>query len=310
MTTGETQSPSGTGASPDMASTLAGQRREFLKAGVPDLRARKASLKRLRAGILAHRKDLNEAVSADFGHRSHYETEIMETVVTIQAIDYLLRNTGRFMKSERRRVEVAYKSGRAYIEYQPKGIVGIMAPWNYPFSLTMIPLATALAAGNRAMLKPSEFTPRTSGLIRRLLAEVFAPEEVAVVLGGAEIGAAFSALPFDHLLFTGSTKVGRLVMKAASANLVPLTLELGGKSPAIIGRGEVTAEAVKSLVFGKLSNAGQTCIAPDYVMVHGDDLDRFVELYDETVRHAYPDGPTGKDYSSIVSDGQIGRAHV
>jgi len=292
---------------PDMAALLCRQRDAFVTMGAPALTARKAALRRLRSAILVHRKELNEAVNADFGHRSHYETEVMETVVTIQAIDYLLRNTKRFMKPERRRVEFAYKSGRAHIEYQPKGVVGIMAPWNYPFSLTMIPLATALAAGNRAMLKPSELTPRTSELMLRLIAEIFSPDEVAVVLGGPEAGAAFSALPFDHLLFTGSTKVGRLVMKAASDNLVPVTLELGGKSPAIIGKRAVTPQAVKSIVFGKLSNAGQTCIAPDYLMLHKDDVESFVTLYDDAVRHAYPEGPTGKDYSSIVNDGHYAR---
>ncbi|WP_197716860.1 coniferyl aldehyde dehydrogenase [Mesorhizobium sp. DCY119] len=294
-------------ATAGMASLLARQREAFLHAGAPDTRARKGGLRRLRAAILAHRNALNEAVSADFGHRSHYETEIMEIVVTVQAIDYLLRNTKRFMKPERRHVAISYKAGRAHVEYQPRGVVGVMAPWNYPFSLTMIPLATALAAGNRVMLKPSELTPRTSHVIREMLAGAFAPEEVAVVLGGPEVGAAFSGLAFDHLLFTGSTKVGRLVMKAASDNLVPLTLELGGKSPAIVGRGEVTPRTVKSIVFGKLANAGQTCIAPDYLLLHHDDLEAFVALFDATVGDAYPDGPTGKDYSSIVSDGHYDR---
>ncbi len=261
----------------------------------------------MRAAILANRREFSEAVSADFGHRSHYETEIMEVVVTIQAIDYLLRNTKRFMKPERRHVAITYKLGRAHIEYQPKGVVGVMAPWNYPIMLAMIPLATALAAGNRVMLKPSELTPRTSAIIRETLAKAFPAEEVAVVLGGPEVGAAFSGLAFDHMLFTGSTKVGHLVMKAASANLVPLTLELGGKSPAIIARGEVTPRNVKSIVFGKLSNAGQTCIAPDYMMLHGDDLQAFVTLYASTVSNAYPDGPTSKDYSSIISDGHYNR---
>jgi len=290
-----------------MAAVLAGQRAAFIRDGAPTARDRKMKLRRLRAAIIAHRAVLAEAVSADFGHRSRYETEIMEIVVTVQAIDYLLRHTKRFMKPERRHVALTYKLGRAYVEYQPKGVVGVMAPWNYPFSLTMIPLATALAAGNRVMLKPSELTPRTSEVIRGMLAEVFSPEEVTVVLGGQDAGAAFSGLPFDHLLFTGSTKVGRLVMKAASDNLVPLTLELGGKSPAIIARGAVTPQAVKSIVFGKLSNAGQTCIAPDYLLLHRDDLDAFTSLYDATVGKAYPDGPTGADYSSIVNDGHYDR---
>ncbi|KAK0360493.1 hypothetical protein LTR94_027092, partial [Friedmanniomyces endolithicus] len=160
----------------------------------------------------------------------------------------------------------------------------------------------ALAAGNRALLKPSELTPRTSAVLKRLLEDAFTPEEVAVVLGGPEVGAAFSALPFDHLLFTGSTPVGRRVMAAASENLVPVTLELGGKSPAVIARGHVNARTLGSLVFGKLANAGQTCVAPDYALVHEDDLETFVGGYDAAVARAYPEGPTGADYTSIVNE--------
>ena len=182
-----------------------------------------------------------------------------------------------------------------------------MAPWNYPFALTFIPLATALAAGNRAMLKPSELTPRTSEVMRRMLAETFPSEEVAVVLGGPEVGAAFSGLPFDHLLFTGSTQVGRKVMKAASDNLVPVTLGLGGKSSAIVARGHVDGRTMSSIVFGKLSNGGQTCVAPDYALVHEDDLDAFVAQYDAAVARFYPGGPTSPDYTSIVSDRHFDR---
>lgn len=295
------------GATPAIAPVLQAQREAFQRDGAPGVRARIAGLKRLRAAIVAHRGALADAVSADFGNRSRYETDIMEVVVTVQAIDYLIRRTPRFMRPERRHVSLSYRSGRAHVEYQPKGVVGIMAPWNYPCSLTMIPLATALAAGNRVMIKPSELTPRTSVVIRDMLAGAFAPEEVAVVLGGAEVGAAFSALPLDHLLFTGSTKVGRSVMRAASENLVPVTLELGGKSPLIIAKGAVTASAVKSVVFGKLSNAGQTCIAPDYALVHRDDREAFIALYDRAVREAYPAGPTGRDYSTVVNDAHYAR---
>lgn len=287
---------------PDMASLLERQRSAFLRDGPPDLAGRKRRLKRLRAAILAHRRDIRDAVSADFGHRSRHETDVLELTVVVQSIDYLSRNLRRFMRPERRHVALVYRSGRAWVEYQPKGVVGVMAPWNYPVSLTLIPLATALAAGNRAMLKPSELTPRTSAVIRDMLAEAFPPEQVATVLGGPDVGAAFSGLPFDHLLFTGSTQVGRKVMRAASDNLVPLTLELGGKSPVIVARGHVNSTTMGSIVFGKLSNAGQTCVAPDYALVHEDDLDAFVTLYDATVARFYPQGPTGADYTSIVSD--------
>ncbi len=285
-----------------MAMMLHRQRKAFLDDGVPGLKERKDRLKRLRAAVLAHRAELESAICADFGNRSRYETGIMELMGTVQAIDYLTRNLRRFMQRERRHVGLSYRTGRAYVEYQPLGVVGIMAPWNYPFSLTIIPLATAFAAGNRAMIKPSELTPRTSETIRRMLAGAFAAEEVAVVQGGVETGAAFSALAFDHLLFTGSTAVGRKVMKAASENLVPLTLELGGKSPAIVARGHANARTMKSLVYGKLSNAGQTCVAPDYAFVHEDDLERFISLYQETVAAFYPCGPTDPDYTSIISE--------
>jgi len=285
-----------------MTITLRQQRTAFHRDGAPGITERKNRLKRLRAVVIAHRLELENAISADFGNRSRYETAIMELMGVVQSIDYLVRHLRRFMKREHRHVAFSYRSGRAYVEHQPLGVIGIMAPWNYPLSLTIIPLATALAAGNRAMIKPSELTPRTSELIQRMLASAFALEEVAVVLGGPEVGQAFSALAFDHLLFTGSTQVGRKVMRAASENLVPVTLELGGKSPAIVARGHANAQSVRSLVFGKLSNAGQTCVAPDYALVHEDDLDRFVALYKETVAAFYPNGPTDSDYTSIISE--------
>lgn len=291
----------------DAADLLARQRSAFLRDGPPSLAQRKARLARLRALVLANRETVQEAISADFGHRSHHETDIMELVGVIQSIDYLTRNLRRFTKPERRHVGIVSRSGRAWVEYQPKGVVGVMAPWNYPFSLTFIPLATALAAGNRVMLKPSEMTPRTSELIWRMLADTFPADEVAVVLGGPEAGAAFSGLPFDHLLFTGSTQVGRKVMKAASDNLVPVTLELGGKSPVIVARGHVNERTMGSIVFGKLSNGGQTCVAPDYAFVHEDDLETFVTQFDAAVARSYPEGPTGRDYTSIISDRHYAR---
>ncbi|WP_460481908.1 coniferyl aldehyde dehydrogenase [Comamonas humi] len=285
-----------------MAALLHRQRSAFLQEEPPSLALRKARLARLRAAVLTHREALKDAVSADFGHRSRHETDIMELSCVIQAIDYLSSHLRRFMKRERRHVHLFYRSARAYVEYQPLGVVGVMAPWNYPISLTLVPLATALAAGNRAMLKPSELTPRTSEALRRMLAKAFREEEVAVVLGGPEIGAAFSALPFDHLLFTGSTQVGRKVMRAASDHLVPLTLELGGKSPAIVARGHVNGRTLQSLVYGKLSNAGQTCVAPDYALVHEDDLEAFIAQYAATVQRFYPDGLSSADYTTIASN--------
>lgn len=283
------------------------QRKAFLQSEPPTLSQRKAKLKKLRDALIRYRSELQTAVSDDFGHRSPHETDVMELVGIVQSIDYLSKNLRRFMRPERRHVSVFYRSATAHVEYQPKGVIGVMAPWNYPISLTLIPLATALAAGNRAMLKPSELTPRTSEVIQRMLAEIFPSNEVAVILGGPEIGAEFSALAFDHLLFTGSTPVGRKIMKTASDNLVPLTLELGGKSPAIVAKGHVNQRTLTSIVYGKLSNSGQTCVAPDYVFVHEGDLEAFIQQYDATVKRFYPNGPDTPDYTSIVNERHYSR---
>ena len=174
----------------------------------------------------------------------------------------------------------------------------MISPWNYPVNLSLMPVVTAIAAGNRVMLKPSKYTPVTNALLTAMIAELYPEEQVTVVSGD---GSAFSSLGFDHLVFTGSSAVGRAVMKAASENLVPVTLELGGKSPAIVARGRVTDKTVESIVFGKLLSGGQTCIAPDYALVHESEVDTFVQRYNALVKAAYPDGPTSVDYTSIVS---------
>ncbi len=285
----------------DAERLLERQRDAFIRHEIPDLHERLEKLDRLRWVVIAHRAEIEEAINADFGNRSRHETDLMELAGVVQAIDYLKKNLRKFMRAERRHVGALFRAGKALVEQQPKGVIGIMAPWNYPFSLTLIPLATALAAGNRAMLKPSELTPRTSELIKRIVAQVFSEEEVAVVLGGVEVGAAFSRLAFDHLLFTGSTQVGRQVMRAASENLVPVTLELGGKSPAVLARGHIDSRTMGSIVFGKLSNAGQTCVAPDYVLVHEEDIDEFIAQFHSAVSRTYPEGPCSRDYTSIAS---------
>ncbi|WBU61662.1 coniferyl aldehyde dehydrogenase [Paracoccus albus] len=286
----------------DPADILQLQRSAFLQGDPPDLAQRRADLKKLRQAIIANRARIESAISVDFGHRSPHETALMEIVPTVQGIDYLRRNLRRFMRPERRHVALTYQSGRAYVAYQPLGVVGVVSPWNYPLSLAMMPLATALAAGNRVMVKPSEYTPETSSLMAEILADNFAQDQVAVINGDAEVGAAFTALPFDHLLFTGSTQVGRAVMKAASENLVPVTLELGGKSPAIIAPGHATEENVANIAFGKLANAGQTCIAPDYVLLQADDVENFRSAYVKAVSQMYPGGAESKDYSAIIND--------
>ena len=184
----------------------------------------------------------------------------------VQGIDYLERNLRRFMRPARRHIALDMRLGSNRIEYQPLGVVGIISPWNYPVNLSLMPVVTAIAAGNRVMLKPSKLTPATNAVLASMFSELFPEEQVAIVSGD---GSAFSSLPFDHLVFTGSTAVGRAVMKAASENLVPVTLELGGKSPTIVAKGSVRDRTVSAIVWGKLLSGGQTCIAPDYALVHG-----------------------------------------
>ena len=285
---------------------LANQRAAFLHDGPPTLEQRRADLDRLRQALLARRSEIEAALSADFGHRSAHETTMFELMTVVEGIRYLHKKLRRWMKPQRRHVAIHFKPAHAYVQYQPLGVVGIMSPWNYPLSLALMPLATALAAGNRALIKPSEFTPATSALLDALVTDLFPPEQVAVVQGDAAVGAAFSTLPFDHLLFTGSTNVGRAVMRAASEHLVPVTLELGGKSPVVIARGHAQA-AAEAIAWGKLANAGQTCIAPDYVLLHESDIAPFTAAFDAAVKRLYPAGPNSPDYSSIINDRHAAR---
>jgi coniferyl-aldehyde dehydrogenase len=284
-----------------ISALLARQRAAFLREGPPSLTQRRANLKKIRAAMLARRGDLEAALDADFGHRSRHETGIMEILPLTWGIDYLHKNLRRFMRPERRHVALPMRLGRASVEYQPLGVVGIVAPWNYPFSLAVMALATALAAGNRVMIKPSEFTPATSNVLATVISETFSEDEVAVVTGDASTGAAFAALPFDHLLFTGSTAVGRAVMRAASDHLVPVTLELGGKSPVLVDGGQPLDRVAADIAYGKLANAGQTCIAPDYVLLPESDVDAFVNEFGKAVAALYPKGPASEDYTSIVN---------
>jgi len=284
-----------------LSSILADQREAFLREGAPTVAKRRADLLKLKNAILARRKDYETAIDADFGRRPAHETAIMEIMPLIQGINYLRKHLRRWMRPRKRRVAMQFRPATAKVLYQPLGVIGILSPWNYPAGLSLMPLATAIAAGNRAMLKPSELTPKTSALMAAMLSENFSEEEVAVVLGGPDVGAAFSALPFDHLVFTGSTAVGRAVMKAASENLVPVTLELGGKSPAIIERGFSLSRAARSIAYGKLSNAGQTCVAPDYALVQESEVDAFVAAYQDAVRSAYPGGASDQAYAAIIN---------
>ncbi|WP_374602019.1 coniferyl aldehyde dehydrogenase [Arenimonas sp.] len=274
---------------------------------VPGYRQRMDDLQRLGEAVRRHRDELVKAVSADFGRRSRHETLAADVMVTLDEISHLRRHLRRWMRPERRGVNLAFLPARAEIRRQPLGVVGIVAPWNYPIQLALIPLADAIAAGNHVMVKPSEHTPRTSQLLARLLAEVFPAERVAVVQGDAAIGAAFSRLPFDHLLFTGSTTVGRAVMAAAAPNLVPVTLELGGKSPALVAPDYPIEQAADRIAAGKCFNSGQTCVAPDYVLVPRDQRDAFVRAYMASVRRRYPNLASNPDYTAIVNPRQAER---
>ncbi|WP_226623031.1 coniferyl aldehyde dehydrogenase [Brucella anthropi] len=301
MTTGTTQ------AGNQLDDILALQRAAFLRDGPPTLAQRREHLKTLRSAMLARRSEIEDALNADFGHRSRQETAIMEIFPIASGITYLRKNLRRFMRPSRRHVAMSLRFGRARVEYQPLGVIGIMAPWNYPVQLALMPLATALAAGNRAMVKPSELTPTTSELMVRIISDAFPEEQVAFVIGDADVGAAFSALPFDHLLFTGSTPVGRKVMRAASDNLVPVTLELGGKSPVIVAKGYPIDHAAAGIAYGKFANAGQTCIAPDYALVDENEIAAFAAAFDKAVATLYADGPASLDYTAIINDHHHGR---
>ncbi|HEX8483625.1 MAG TPA: coniferyl aldehyde dehydrogenase [Allosphingosinicella sp.] len=267
-----------------------------------DARLRRDRLQRLRAVVAGNEAELAQAISQDFGVRSRTETELLEIVPTVNAIRHARKHVAGWMRPERRRVDPLFQPASARVRHEPLGVIGIISPWNYPLQLALSPLVDALAAGNRAMVKPSELTPAFSELLRRLIAQNFDESEVAVVTGGVEIGQAFASLPFDHLLFTGSTAVGRKVYQAAAANLVPVTLELGGKSPTIVCPDYDLAKAARSVAFGKFVNAGQTCIAPDYVLVPEGKERAFADAVMAQVRRSYPAIGGNDDYSGIISD--------
>lgn len=267
----------------------------------PAWEVRADRLRRLKRLVRDNHQAIAEAISADFTNRPRQETALLEVFPSLAGIDDALRHGKRWMRVRRARTGLWFKPGKSRLMPQPLGVIGIVVPWNYPLYLTIGPLAGALVAGNRAMVKLSEYTPRFSELFARLVQATFAPDEVAVINGDADVAATFSALPFDHLLFTGSTNVGHHVMKAAAANLTPVTLELGGKSPAIIGPGADFERAVERILVGKLLNAGQTCIAPDYVLVAAEQRDRFAQAARRVVDRLYPDIARNPDYTSIIS---------
>jgi coniferyl-aldehyde dehydrogenase len=277
------------------------QRTAFMAAPMPDYRARRGDLKRLKAALIANRERFVAAVSADFGGRAGPET-MAEILTVVHHINYCLRRLKRWMKPQRRGTSLLMATTRAMVYFQPLGVVGVIVPWNYPIALAAGPLVFALAAGNRVMIKMSETTPRTAELMRHVLSEAFEERQVGVVLGETETAREFTRLPFDHLLFTGGSDIGRHVMREAAANLTPVTLELGGKSPTLISEDVPMDLAAERICFGKALNAGQTCVAPDYVLCPHARIDEFVDAFGAVLGRMYPGLVRNSDYSAVVNE--------
>ncbi|RWK12097.1 coniferyl aldehyde dehydrogenase [Mesorhizobium sp.] len=278
------------------------QCRAFEKEPFPSLEVRKDRLKRLLALTEKHEAEICAAIDSDFSGRAAQETRLAELFVVGAGIRHAIRHLRGWMRERRVATSLPFLPGRNRLLPQPLGVVGIVSPWNYPFQLAIAPATAALAAGNRVLIKPSELTPKFSDLLARLVEEHFSPDEMSVVVGDAEVGKTFVSMPFDHLLFTGSTAVGRQVALAAAANLTPVTLELGGKSPAIFDASCDLDAAVSSVAYGKLLNAGQTCIAPDYLLVPQGQGAAIATKLAAAMARLYPSLRDNPDYTAIVSE--------
>jgi coniferyl-aldehyde dehydrogenase len=287
----------------DMQIALDRQRKAFLTEGVVGAEIRIDRIDRAINILEKHGSRFGDAMAADFGHRSRDLSKQTDINGSIEPLKYAKKHLRNWMKPERRKVmfPLGLLGARARLEFQPLGVVGCISPWNFPVQLTFGPLAGILAAGNRAMIKPSEFTVETSELMKNVFAEEFDEEEVAMFTGGPEVGSAFSRLPFDHLIFTGAMSVAKHVMKAAAENLVPVTLELGGKSPVIIGRSADLKLAANNIMAGKTMNAGQICLSPDYVYLPEESRDEFVEHARSCIARMFPTIKDNPDYTSIVN---------
>ncbi|AJR07131.1 coniferyl aldehyde dehydrogenase [Photobacterium gaetbulicola] len=291
----------------DMDRTLQTQQTAFRAAPMPSLDERKHQLTALKHAIKRHRDPLCQALAEDYGQRHHQDTLVADIVPCINNINYTLTRLKRWMKPSRRHAGLMLSPAKVTVHHQPVGVVGIVVPWNFPVMLSLGPLISALAAGNRAMIKLSEFTPATNRVLRTLIEETFQPEQVAVFEGEAAAAAHFTQLPFDHLLFTGSTPVGHHVMRAAAENLTPVTLELGGKSPVIVAHDMPIALAVERMLFGKCLNAGQICVAPDYILVPKGRARAFIDRFIEQFNHHYPGGVDNPDFASVINERQYRR---
>ncbi len=293
----------------DMQAVLDRQKKAYLSEGAVSAETRIDRLDRAIDILKTHGTKLSEAMAADFGHRSLDQSKMTDIDASIGPLESCKKQLRKWMRPEKRKTmfPLGLLGGRSRIEYQPLGVVGCISPWNFPVQLTFAPLAGIFAAGNRTMIKPSEFTVLTSELMKELFAATFDEEEVAVFTGGPEVGGAFSALPFDHLLFTGATSVAKHVMRAAAENLVPVTLELGGKSPVIIGKSANLELAATNIMAGKTMNAGQICLSPDYVILPEESRDEFVKHAKNSVAKMFPNIKDNPDYTSIVNERHFDR---
>ncbi len=286
---------------------LARQKASFREQGAPSRQQRETQLIALKQALLSHQQAIVDALNADYGHRSSDDSRISDIMPCVNNINYTLKKLKGWMKPSRRHAGILLAPAKVQVQYQPLGVVGIIVPWNFPVMLSIGPLITALAAGNRAMIKLSEFTPETNKVLKQMLADLFDESVVAVIEGEADVAAAFSALAFDHLLFTGSTTVGRHVMRAAADNLTPVTLELGGKSPVIIAPDMPLDTAVERMIYGKCLNAGQICVAPDYVLLPKGKSDAFVQAFIAKFKQMYGEIGDNPDYGAIINPRQFER---
>ncbi len=287
-----------------MEATLAAQRAAVAAELPVPMAARKDRMKRAIALVKDRADAFCDALSEDFGHRSRDQSMLTDVAGSVTPFVHALKAMDGWARREKRKLPfpLGLLGARAWVEYQPKGVIGVIAPWNFPVNLVMAPLAGIFAAGNRAMVKTSEFTPRVAAVFAEACPKYFAAEELAFISGGPEVGKAFAGLPFDHLLFTGATGIGKHILHAAADNLTPVTLELGGKSPVIVGKNADLARTAERVVVGKMLNAGQICLAPDYLLVAADEEAQVVEGLTRAAGAMYPTLLSNPDYTSVVND--------
>lgn len=287
----------------EMSKVLSEQKDFFIKNGSPSVELRIDRLQRLKSLIMDNRYDFVDALNTDFGNRSNNASMLSDVYGIMPAINLAIKNVKKWSKPEKKSSNFPFGllGAKSYVKYEPLGTVGMISPWNFPVNLTFVPLVSIFAAGNQVMHKPSEHTPVTSALLKDLCDKTYDQNEFATFLGGPDVGEAFTKLNFNHLLYTGGGEVAKHVMNAASQNLVPCTLELGGKSPVVIGKSADLKTSAKRIMFGKTMNAGQICLAPDYVIVHKDKKDDFIKETKDAVTEYFPDIKNNEDYTSIIN---------